>query len=243
MIYILTGMHRSGTSMFARFMNESGINMGTDFYVDETANKYGHFEDLDFLNLQRTELAHQFNGEDYLIYDDFPISLDFVKNAKQLLIKKDNINGEKPWGWKDPRTTVFLNYWHALNRETKYIFMVRKPTAVVNSLCRLLKTKWSFTEKSRYLKTYIFYNRELLLFLKKYQGKNMILIGFEELIENPERTLGKASENIQFNFDNKLFSNLFDDQVISDSQGISYIFLKDLLAGAEKTYLELSKYF
>ncbi len=243
MIYILAGMHRSGTSMFARFMHKSGINMGTDFYVDETANKFGHYEDLDFLNLQRNELSRQCHGEDYLIYDDFPVSLDFVRQSKQLIATKNNQNAGKPWGWKDPRTTVFLNHWHAINREAQYIFLVRKPTAVVNSLCRLLQTKRSVTEKSRYLKTYIFYNRELLLFHKKYRGKNMAVIGFDELIKNPKHTLEKASKKLYFDFDAGLFGKLFDNKVISDSQGISYLFLKKLLAQAEETYGELSVHF
>ncbi len=79
MAIIITGMHCSGTSIFARFMHESGIKMGEEFYFDETSNKYGHYEDPDFLNLQCNELVRQFKREDYLVYDDFPVTLDFVK--------------------------------------------------------------------------------------------------------------------------------------------------------------------
>lgn len=243
MTFILTGMHRSGTSMFARFLHESGINMGTDFYVDTTSNKYGHYEDLDFLNLQRQELARQFNGEDYLVYKAFPLSLDFVKKSKQLYREKTDHNSGKSWGWKDPRTTVFLHHWHSLDRDARFIFMVRKPDDVVNSLCRLLKTKWSLKQKSKYLKTYIFYNQQLLAFIRKHNMKNMAVIGFEKLMDDPENILCKAGEQIGHEFDTALFKKLFDDKALSAPQGISYFFLRKKLSEAQKVYNQLSTYF
>lgn len=243
MTFILTGMHRSGTSMFARYMRESGINMGTDFYVDKTSNKYGHYEDMDFLNLQRNELARQFNGEYYLVYKEFPLSLDFVKNSKTLYSKKAGQNRSKPWGWKDPRTTVFLHHWHSLDRDARFIFMVRKPEDVVNSLCRLLKTKWSINRKSKYLKTYIYYNQQLLAFIRKHGMKNMAVICFENLMAEPEKTLLKVENRIGYDFDAGLFIKLFDDKAISDPQGISYLFLKEKLKAARTVYDQLSAYF
>lgn len=243
MTFILTGMHRSGTSMFARFMHESGINMGNDFYVDKTANKYGHYEDMDFLNLQRNELARQFNGEDYLVFKEFPQSLDFVKKSKQLYREKTASNSGEPWGWKDPRTTVFLHHWHAIDRDARFIFMVRKPEDVVNSLCRLLKTKWSHNQKSKYLKTYVFYNQQLLAFIKKHDMENMVVIGFDKLMAEPESTLQKAGKHVAFDFDAGLFKKLFDDKVISDPQGISYFFLQRQLQAARNIYARLSRYF
>ena len=243
MTIILAGMHRSGTSMFARFMHESGIRMGEDFYRDETSNKYGHYEDLDFLNLQRNELAQHFKGEDYLIYEDFPVSLDFLKWSIKLYRQKARDNKGKPWGWKDPRTSIFLHHWHAIDRDAAFIFIVRKPEDVVNSLCRLLKTKRSHKQKSRYLKTYIYYNRQIILFLKKHQQKNMSVVGFDNLISKPEDSLIKISNQTGFHFDPRLFRELFDSQVISSPQGVRFGYLQNVLEDAHKTYTELSKYF
>lgn len=243
MSIILTGMHRSGTSMFARFMHESGIKMGEAFYFDETSNKYGHYEDLDFLNLQRNELARQFNGEDYLVYEDFPVSLDFVKWSKKLYSEKSAKNTGKTWGWKDPRTTVFLHHWRAIDRDAAFIFMVRKPEDVINSLCRLLKTKWSYKQKSIYLKTYIYYNRQILIFLKKHQLKNMAVVGFDRLVENPEHVLSEVNTKIGFEFDAGLFRKFFDGQQISAPQGVGFQFLHKTLDEARKTHLGLSRYF
>lgn len=243
MTFILTGMHRSGTSMFARFMHESGIHMGEEFYRDESANKYGHYEDLDFLNLQRHELAQHFHGEDYLVTHEFSLSNNFIEKSKELYnIKKTKSQG-KNRGWKDPRTTLFLNHWRALDTEARFIFMVRKPESVLNSLCRLLKTKWSLSEKTKYLNSYIFYNQRIISFIQKYQGENMAVVGMEKLVSQPEPVLSGISQQVDFEFDPELFRQLFDGRVMSEPQGISYFLLKRKLAHANRIFGELSRYF
>lgn len=243
MIFLLTGMHRSGTSMFARFMHESGITMGEEFYLDETSNKYGHYEDLDFLNLQRNELANQFGGEDWLVFKPFAHSDDFARKASLLFAKKAEINGENHWGWKDPRTTLFLKYWQTLNPEIRFIFLVRKPEAVVNSLCRLLKTRWSFTQKAKYLKAYIHYNHEILTFCQQHVHAKFVVVDHEQLIGNPEVVIPKINSAVGYSFDPTLFQKLFDKQVISDQQFIPYLFLGRLLRDARWSHHRLMNYF
>jgi hypothetical protein len=229
MTWILTGMHRSGTSMFSRFMHESGVNMGKDFYFDDIANKYGHFEDLDFLNLQRKELSKLFNGEDYLVYQDFEPGEDFVRKSKQLLKTKKTINSNANWGWKDPRTTVFLEHWRQFDHEANFIFMVRKPEAVVNSLCRLLQTTSNPIQKRKYLLTYIYYNNRILRFLKENREQKTAVISFDELVKFPEKKLQLLGEKFKHPFDAGLFKRMFDKNVISPNQSVSYMFLRGLL--------------
>jgi len=243
MVFILTGMHRSGTSMFARFMNESGINMGSDFYFDDTSNKYGHFEDLDFLNLQRNELSHHFNEDDWLIYEKFIPSNDFDQKAGDLFKNKTERNRTGHWGWKDPRTTLFLDYWHKLNPEIRFIFLVREPEAVVNSLCKLLKTRWSITEKTKYLKTYIHYNQEILNFCKRNNRSKYIVVEHEQLIENPRNVIPKINAATGFSFDAELFERLCDKNVISPRQFIPFIFHEHLLSDSRKAYQRLVNIF
>ena len=243
MIWILTGMHRSGTSMFARFMHESGINMGKDLYVDDTANKYGHFEDMDFLNLQRRELARLFRGEDYLVYRDFITGEDFVRESKQLFQTKNAINSGAHWGWKDPRTTIFLEYWKKIDPAINYIFMVREPEAVVNSLCRLLKTRQNQIQKRKYLLTYIYYNSKILRFLQGNSKQKTAVLSFEELTNDPEQKLGLLSKKLSYPFNMQLYADLFDKDVISADQSISYLFLMNLHKKAKAVHDRLKPYF
>jgi len=236
-------MHRSGTSMFARYMHESGIEMGSDFYVDETANKYGHFEDLDFLNLQRKELARLFRSEDYLVYKDFTTGEDFVRDSKQLFQTKKVINDGDHWGWKDPRTTVFLEHWHQIDPNINYIFMVREPEAVVNSLCRLLKTRHDPIQKRKYLLTYIYYNSRILRFIKENRNQQTAILSFEEFTVDPEQKLRSLSKKFNFSFDPVLYADLLDRDVISANQSIAYLFLRNLLKKAKNVHDRLKPYF
>lgn len=54
---IVTGMHRSGTSLTASFLKAIGVNVGDNFFPADRHNIKGYFEDLDFLEFQRTVLA------------------------------------------------------------------------------------------------------------------------------------------------------------------------------------------
>src|SRR5579864_6251037 len=50
---VVTGMHRSGTSLLASFVRAAGINLGETFYPADGANPLGYFEDLEILEMQR----------------------------------------------------------------------------------------------------------------------------------------------------------------------------------------------
>jgi len=243
MAIILTGMHRSGTSMFARFMHESGICMGETFYIDKTANRYGHYEDMDFLNLQRHELIRHFKGEDWLVFHNFTHTDDFATKAAKLYRGKVSKNNCSEWGWKDPRTTLFMDFWMEVDPSIRTIFMVRQPKEVLNSLCRLLKTRWSQKEKSKYLKTYTHYNRSILNFAHRHQNQNMAIISMNQLAEDPVGVLARVNMKINTGFDPQLFKTLFDSSAISSDAFIPSIFIGRQLNEAQSVFDNLRPFF
>jgi len=40
------------------------------------------------------------------------------------------------WGWKDPRTALFLPFWERLLPEARFVFVYRGPWEVIDSLYR-----------------------------------------------------------------------------------------------------------
>ena len=54
---IVTGMHRSGTSMTAMLLAQHGVHMGERLIPGNRHNPRGYFEDADFVELQRSMLA------------------------------------------------------------------------------------------------------------------------------------------------------------------------------------------
>ena len=54
---IILGMHRSGTSMIAGILECLGVNLGENQLGKQWFNPLGHFEDVDFLSLNKDILA------------------------------------------------------------------------------------------------------------------------------------------------------------------------------------------
>jgi hypothetical protein len=52
-ILIITGMHRSGTSLTAAFIHKIGLDLGDNLLKYNYWNPKGYFEDIDFVEFQR----------------------------------------------------------------------------------------------------------------------------------------------------------------------------------------------
>ena len=52
-VLIVLGMHRSGTSLVAQWMQRCGINMGDELMGPKNDNIKGFYEDMDFFNLHK----------------------------------------------------------------------------------------------------------------------------------------------------------------------------------------------
>ena len=69
---IITGMHRSGTSLVASLLQEAGLSIGERLLGPSAGNRKGHFEDVDFVELHEDILAD--NGAS-LYWDGLPTQL------------------------------------------------------------------------------------------------------------------------------------------------------------------------
>lgn len=126
-------MHRSGTSLIANYINKCGISMGDNLIGSAKGNRFGHFEDSDFVLLHDKILqfnrCHMFSPS-----KEIRLTQELVKDAKMLLnTKKVKYSN---WGWKDPRTCLFLNFWNEIEADIKFIFLYRNPYRVIDSLFR-----------------------------------------------------------------------------------------------------------
>jgi Sulfotransferase family len=131
---VVVGMHRSGTSLTASILGSSGLHLGDRLVPAGPSNPEGHFEDGDFVDLHRKALqtlGHDREGWDEVVLDDMP---DVLVAKAQALI---DARASRPvWGWKDPRTAVFLPFWERLLPEARFVFVYRSPWEVIDSLYR-----------------------------------------------------------------------------------------------------------
>jgi hypothetical protein len=131
---VITGMHRSGTSLAASAMQQAGVDIGHDLIGVGHGNRRGHFEDWDFHRLHEAMLAAA--GQScFTAAGDLspPPDSPFEERARSLVAVR---SGLELWGWKDPRSCLFLELWDALLPAASYLMVYRHPVDVALSLLR-----------------------------------------------------------------------------------------------------------
>lgn len=219
---IITGMHRSGTSLTASFIKTIGVDVGNDFFPADEHNLKGYFEDVDFLEFQRSVLQDccrrreggnpdwGWTESEYLDRGKFD---RYTKIAKELIQLRDR---QLPvWGWKDPRTSLMLDFWDNLLPEAKYLFVYRFPWDVADSMQRL--KAGIFRENPDYAyRIWAFYNRHLLDFYQQNSDR-CLLFNVNAWIKNPDRLSellqDKLGLEVLGNCDRGEFEKLYDERL------------------------------
>ena len=132
-ILVITGMHRSGTSLAANLLQKSGLHIGSRLIPPGPANPHGFFEDADFVEFQSNAL--EMRGQSHIPSEGFM----FQPTPSELAKAQSLIRGRAHmaiWGWKDPRTTLFLDFWYQLLPQATFLFLYRHPIEVLLSLLR-----------------------------------------------------------------------------------------------------------
>lgn len=192
---VVAGMHRSGTSLVAGLLQTLGIGMGSRLVPADHANPRGYFEDRDMVDFHQRVFHRRFADErtghpDWGWTPAASVHPDdarpFVADATALVARRSAAG--YPWGFKDPRTTVLLDFWHALLPSPVYIGVYREPSAVAQSMQRLGADV--FLRHPDYArKIWGFYNQHLLNFARRHRER-MVLVNADALRTDVERLPG-----------------------------------------------------
>jgi colanic acid/amylovoran biosynthesis glycosyltransferase len=191
---IITGMHRSGTSLAAQIFYRAGLFMGDNLMKPSPNNPDGYFEDKDIIAFH-DDIFH-FNGIERwrspsTITGQISLPPGSQEKAGGLIERK--FDGQKLWGWKDPRTSWFLPFWKSILPEAKFVFTYRKPAEVAWSLIRRGDYKEysdSLTQRvmfavKHWVKTY----QEILSFLSGNQDDGVLLFVPEDLQNQEQKAI------------------------------------------------------
>lgn len=166
--FIVLGMHRSATSLVGKGLAENGVHVGDKLMPANGGNRYGYWEDVDFVRINNKILG--WAGGSWKSPPEEKAILEYNKKfpneIKRLIERKER---EPMWGWKDPRTTLTIKLFMPYLKNPHFIVCFREPKEVAASLIR--------TEKvpiARGIKLAQTYNERLLNFMKEWH-------------ENPER--------------------------------------------------------
>lgn len=188
-IFCLAGMHRSGTSLMSSYFNACGISMGERLVGAMRGNERGHFEDSDIVCLHDEILAsnhcHMYMPSRKLIVPEH-----LAARAQALLAEKRAQSAL--CGWKDPRTTLFLDFWADLDPAICFVLLYREPLAVTSSLRRRGTDRRIAFMPWIPAHAWLRYNLEVLSFHNRYPGRSVIISikGFNRTHETSRLKLG-----------------------------------------------------
>jgi cell division protein ZapA (FtsZ GTPase activity inhibitor) len=169
---VLTGMHRSGTSLLASVVRQAGIDMGASLMIAGRGNPRGHFEDLDFHGFHERFLDRRAVSP-FAVPDGWspdPTSAE-VEEARELAARR---SGRPVWGFKDPRTLLFLDFWDGILEEPFYLFVYRHPVEVALSLLRRGLELEVQNDPRVAIHAWTSYNERLLAFRREHPGRCLL---------------------------------------------------------------------
>jgi hypothetical protein len=184
-------MHRSGTSLAAALLQSSGLDVGERLMEGNWSNPRGHFEDMDFVELQRAALVRLGHHQDGWVRTKLPEAEDDLVSAARDLLARKGTHG-KPWGWKDPRTILFLRLWLDLLPDAKLALIYRAPWEVIDSLYRRGDEVFS-EDPLLAVDMWREYNRALLDVAHTH-GERCLLVSLETLAAHPAEWVAALSD-------------------------------------------------
>lgn len=169
---VVVGMHRSGTSLLASLANGAGVSMGQRLMGSGNGNDAGHFEDLDFLGLHEQALIGNGLGPEGFTPSAEPAVPEPLRAAAAALLA-DRRNRGCVWGWKDPRTVLFLEFWAEMLPEARFVFVFRSPWEVVDSFFRRGDPAFVFNPLLA-ARVWLHYNRLILRFVSRHHDRCLV---------------------------------------------------------------------
>ena len=169
---IIAGMHRSGTSLTAAILEKAGVNVGNELLEANTGNPQGYFEDKDFLSLHQEILISQgLSAEGWTTLGRVDVPQQFWAQAMALCDRRTSQH--TLWGWKEPRTTLFLEFWAGLLPDAQFIFPYRVPWEVIDSL--FVRGDPAFHRHPNFAaEVWIAYNQAVLDFCQRHPSQTFL---------------------------------------------------------------------
>ncbi|MBB3056052.1 sulfotransferase [Mucilaginibacter gotjawali] len=267
---IILGMHRSGTSLITNWLHKCGLQVGETLMEAGVGNKEGHFEDTEFYKMHMEILRDNNLNESGIINQKVNYLSSYHKEKIKGIIRvKNKLFGQ--WGWKDPRTCLFLKHYRELLPQAYYLVVVRDYHSVVVSLLKrtmaeldlhydtqkgpLSRLAWykvrrklfyhRFCRKhaSYFLNSWIFYNENILENIKNMSDKRFLIVDYDMLKTKDKDVLTFLNTNWHFSLNYSKFSGVYKDSLLSKSFDVEdYIDDKLLIGKANGVMKKLMNY-
>ena len=133
MIYVVLGMHKSGTTLVSQILHRSGIDMGEGFEAAGTYDQGNQWERREAF-LVNLELVGCEEG-DYFSLDHYrdvesPLPPEQAGEMKKMIEACEARGGD--WGFKEPLTCLTYSSWRQVLPPHKVVGVYRSPLEVIN---------------------------------------------------------------------------------------------------------------
>jgi hypothetical protein len=176
---VITGMHRSGTSLAAALLHSSGVAIGERLLP--TGPEHGYAEDLDVVELHQDMLRDRgASSAGYTLEDELAVDPERAALARELVSTK---NVRDPWGFKDPRAALFLGFWSRLLPRARFVLIYRAPWDVIDSLYRRGDFAFFWTPGLA-VQLWLHYNRSIVA-LARRAPERCLIAGIDAISRRP----------------------------------------------------------
>jgi hypothetical protein len=203
-------MHRSGTSLVANYLERAGIDMGEEQLPADVGNPLGYYEDVHIHDLHRELLWKAGVADAFTVTEgDIPIPVDEVFRYRAREIA-DARHGKGQWGWKEPRTALFLDLWADVLPDARFLFVFRQPLAVLDSLLRRAANESVTQRPELALEMWRIYNTEMLSFAQEHPD-TCLWCETEEFVKQPEQLVSSLRDRFGLELSPVAVSDVFVD--------------------------------
>ncbi len=202
---IITGMHRSGTSLTASLLQRAGLELGANLNQGASDNPHGYFEDMDVVKFHQEML--QARGQTIFgahSFDATPTDRELAQ-AHTLAASFYQVGVR---GWKDPRACFFLAVWAQVLPTASYLFVYRSPLEVLLSLMR--RKNWNMAGLLEGLEAWTWHNERILDFYGRHPDR-CFLCSIDTVTAQPEVFLNALTRKLELPlaFDSAAFAETY----------------------------------
>jgi hypothetical protein len=227
-VLCITGMHRSGTSLTASWLQGCGLVIDNGRLLGPaTGNERGHYEDLDIVDFQREAITAQVRESNgWKVHEGRPLHFSWRTRARLAVAVSRRMIKYPTWGFKDPRSALFLNDWRRLVPGIRTLIVWRPASDVAMSLERRASKAATNPKPNRKLSVasgeglviWRAYNRLLLDYARQHE-RTTIVTSLAALIANDRAVFERVNTLLDDRLSYAPLSSYAQDEMLHSDAG------------------------
>ena len=224
-VICITGMHRSGTSLTASWLQLCGLRIDDRaLYGPSVGNPKGHFEDVDFVELHASAARSQHPASDgWRVFGSDFLEFPLEERKRAISLVHSRAAKYRSWGWKDPRSVMFLPQWKNLVPSLKTVLVWRPCSEVVASLVRRSSNRGSNHHYRisllQSVRLWKYYNERVCEYKTLYPNESLLLC-IHDILQDDRRVLELINQRFGTDLTFRPIRGLFDPNVMHRRAGL-----------------------